>query len=161
MGKAKLYLILVNICFLVTAWRFATGVCPSYDARIEETSLQGHAIACHVLKTITGVDFEECFIECSQSCHCRSFNLHLEGNGVCELHVVSKEVKPRALRARNASRFIQSNNKGKLIIPWDIYNGNYNEIILPRLPADKFLHGCYILLGCVILYLSVLQLLTC
>ena len=100
MGKAKLYLILVNICFLVRAWRFATGICLSYDAYIEETSLQGHAMTGHVLKTITGVDFEECLLQCSQSCHCRSFNLHLEGNGVCELNGVRKEEKPHALRGR-------------------------------------------------------------
>ena len=81
-------------------YQFAAATCSSYSAHIKETGLQDLVIFGHVLRTITGVDFGECFRQCDLNCHCRSFNLKLGENGVCELNDVDKEEAPGALRAR-------------------------------------------------------------
>jgi hypothetical protein len=91
---------LTVIFFLIITYTFAAGTCSGYNADIHDTGLQDHAISDHVLKTITNVDFGECFRQCGQTCHCRSFNLSIEGNGVCELNDVDKEEAPRALFAK-------------------------------------------------------------
>jgi hypothetical protein len=88
--------------FLLTAitYTLVAGNCSRYTAHIKDTSLQDRVISGHVLKTITGVNFGECFRHCGQTCHCRSFNLRLDSNGICELNDVDKEEAPRALRVR-------------------------------------------------------------
>ena len=100
MDKRIIYYILTGIFFLIITYTFATGTCLGYNAHIHDTGLQDHAISGHVLKTITNADFGECFRQCGQTCQCRSFNLGLEGSGVCELNDVDKEEAPRALFAR-------------------------------------------------------------
>lgn len=94
------YRLLIGIFFIKILHTFAQGTCSSYTAHIKDTSLQDRVISGHVLKTITGVDFGECFRHCGQNCSCRSFNLGVEGNGVCELNDVDKEEAPRSLRVR-------------------------------------------------------------
>ena len=100
MDKRCLYFILIGIFFLAITYTFAAAGCLGYNAHIHDTGFQDHAISGHVLKTITNADFGECFRQCGRTCHCRSFNLDLEGNGVCELNDVDKEEAPRALRSR-------------------------------------------------------------
>ena len=94
------YCLLIGIFFIKTLYTFAQGTCSSYSAHIKDAGLEDRVISGHVLKTITGVDFAECFQQCSQDCSCRSFNLGIEGNGVCELNDVDKEEAPRSLRVR-------------------------------------------------------------
>ncbi len=90
----------IGIFLFIISYKFVAGICSRYTAHIHDTSLQDHAMSGHVLKTITGLNFGECFVQCGQTCHCRSFNLGLDGKGVCELNDVDKEEAPRALRVK-------------------------------------------------------------
>ena len=94
------YLILIGIFVIKIMHIVAQGACSSYTAHIKDTSLQDRVISGHVLTTISGVDFGECFRQCGKNCSCRSFNLGINGNGVCELNDVDKEEAPHALRVR-------------------------------------------------------------
>ena len=90
----------ISIFLFIISYAYVAGACSRYTAHIQDTSLQDYAMSGHVLKIITGVNFGECFVQCGQTCRCRSFNLGLDGNRVCELNDVDKEEAPHALRVK-------------------------------------------------------------
>ena len=92
----------IGVLVVSMTYTLVAGTCSRYTAHIKDTSLQGYVISGHVLKTITGVNFGECFRHCSQTCHCRSFNLGLYNNGVCELNDADKDEAPGALRVKKS-----------------------------------------------------------
>ena len=75
--------------------------CFHYSGNIYDTSLRDYVISGHVLRTITRTHFGECFRLCALSCECRSFNLNVEENGVCELNSIDKEKAPNSLQRKD------------------------------------------------------------